>query len=119
MNNLEKLGICRGEFKIRTCVDDSGDYERKTYDILNCFPWGSNLITTDIANPKHARLFATSSKMLDTLIDICLDNNGCPDCTNWRICKKSVACPLKVWASVVEEATDMTWKEIEESLKDE
>jgi hypothetical protein len=68
IDTVSKLDIFKGKLVVRKCVDDSGDYNRATYDILNAFPWGSNLISGDLSNPIHAKIFAASPEMLNTLI---------------------------------------------------
>ncbi len=68
MSIIEKLGILSGDLKTRECKDDAGDYERKTYDILNVFPWGSNIIAGDLDNPQHANLFCLAPELLENLI---------------------------------------------------
>ena len=65
----EKLGITKGEFKVNTKIDDSGDYEYKTYDILACFPWGVRGVVYEMYNPIEARLFCAAPEMLEALIE--------------------------------------------------
>jgi hypothetical protein len=105
MSIIEKLGIVYGSLKIRKCIDDSGDCERSTYDILNCFEWGSSLITSDIDNPKHARLFAVAPEMLKALIEYADNGTFNTQEQHYNI------------ISIIEKATDMKWEEIKELIE--
>jgi hypothetical protein len=105
----EKLGITRGDFKVRKCIDDSGDCERATYDILNCFDWGSNLITSDIDNPKHARLFAVAPEMLEALINCLLFHE------KYDVCPESITSVVSI-KNVIEKASNKTWDEIKDLI---
>jgi len=115
-NIIEKLGITLGEFRIRKCIDDSGDYERHTYDILDCYPWGSNCITGDIAHPEHARVFATSPKVIASLIKLMRGIEGLPPLTaiagvlteEWNICEIAL-----------KEATGKSWEEIKDLFNEQ
>ena len=113
MGIVEKLGIMFGELKIRMCTDDSGDYERKAYDILNCFPWGSNIITGDIDNPRHARLFCAAPEMLEALVGI---QEYLPDLGSFPLMKTKMEVAVRQSIEAIEIATDKAWDEIKELL---
>ena len=62
---MKKLGMTTGELRVREKVDTSGDWTHCTYDIMGCYPWGSNGVIYDIDNPNDARLFCGAPKMLE------------------------------------------------------
>jgi hypothetical protein len=66
MKNLKCSG---GQWLIRKTVDDSGDYEVPTYDILAVYEYGPEGIGTANSNPYNARLFSCSKELVLALLD--------------------------------------------------
>lgn len=67
---LDKLNLTKGEFILRKKVDNSGDYEWVTYDLLDKYSWGANGIVYDISDPYNALLFKASKGNLIRDIEI-------------------------------------------------
>jgi hypothetical protein len=62
---MSKLKHTHGKWKIRTTIDDSGDYPFPTYDILAIHDYGPEGVSTAYQNPYNARLIAAAPEMLD------------------------------------------------------
>jgi hypothetical protein len=103
-----KLLHTQGEWKVRTTVDDSGDYPFPTYDIISIFPWGPQGLGTADQNPYNAKLFAGSSRLLKIVIDKLMCNGCLPYLNNG--CEES--CREYTNKLLVEEITGFTIREL-------
>ncbi len=105
-----------GRLHVRECIDDSGDYQRKTYDVLNTFSWGYYIIAGDIDNPHDANMFSASKEMLNAMIRCAInleENKGSLPATIWKSWSE-------LFIPIIEKAKyPMKWTEIkEEQWKD-
>lgn len=54
-----------GEWAVRKTVDDSGDYEFPTYDIVSIMPYGPRQIGTAFQEPYNAIMFAGAKQLAE------------------------------------------------------
>jgi hypothetical protein len=97
-----------GEWRVRTTVDESGDYPFPEYNIIAIHKWGPEGVACAYQNPYNARLIASAPEMLETLIKVNkwrvleLDGNDFPDSLRSEI------------INVLEKATGQTIEELME-----
>ena len=111
MSIIEKLGIKPGPWRWVEC--GTGWF----YNLIDSND--SHIVSIEIGDgdpeDKEPLLMATAPELLEALIDVCVDGS-CDMCTDWKECKLSLACTLKVYGHIIEKATGKTWEEIKELI---